>query len=171
MLVRTMREAEIDEVAALRVSGWRAAYRGLIPQSYLDGMSAAGNAREFREMVAGSDGSVEHLVAEDDGVVVGWAALGPSRDADRQPDDGALYAIYVRPDRIGTGVGRALMERALERAAARPFGALVLWVFEGNTHARRFYESAGFTVDGATSTFEIDGEPVPEIRYRRTALP
>ncbi|MBR7677783.1 GNAT family N-acetyltransferase [Streptomyces daliensis] len=160
-------------VAELTVRGWQHAYAGLMPQGYLDAMSAEESAVRRREIFAATLGRVSNLVAEDAaGTVTGWAAVGPYRQgtgagATAADDDAELYAVYVRPELIGTGTGRALMDAALERARARGFRRMLLWVVTGNARARRFYERAGFTADGAESTYEVDGTPVPEIRYGR----
>lgn len=167
--VRPMRENDIEAVSAVRVNGWKAAYQGLVPADYLDQLTVAEDARKRREYFAQSDGSVENLVAESGGEVVGWAALGPSRDEDH--GDGELLTIYVRPDLIGTGIGKALMERVLVRCRERGFHRLSLWVIEGNTGARAFYEAWGFAPDDRTSHWEVCGEKVPEVRYRRELSP
>ncbi|MCX5405832.1 GNAT family N-acetyltransferase [Streptomyces sp. NBC_00335] len=168
--VREMTEPDIDAVAAVRVSGWRYAYAGLMPQSYLDGLSAAEYAGQRRAAFADPANAVTNLVAEGpDGAVLGWAAFGPAQGTDPEgaaPDEGELYALYARPDVIGTGVGRALLTEVLRRAA---YPAVRLWVVEGNDRARRFYERAGFRPDGGVLVDETDGFPVHEVGYRRTA--
>ncbi|MFD6884937.1 GNAT family N-acetyltransferase [Streptomyces sp. NPDC059957] len=168
--VREMTEPDIDAVAAVRVSGWRHAYAGLMPQSYLDGLSVAAYAAQRRASFADPANPVTNLVAEGpDGAVLGWAAFGPAMETDpagTEPDEGELYALYARPDVIGTGVGRALLAEVLRRA---PHPAVRLWVLEGNARARRFYERAGFRPDGGVLVDETDGFPVREVRYRRTA--
>ncbi len=168
--VREMTEPDIDAVAAVRVSGWRYAYAGLMPQSYLDGLSVAAYAEQRRAAFADPANAVTNLVAEGpDGTVLGWAAFGPATTTDPEgtaPDEGELYALYARPDVIGTGVGLALLTEVLRRAA---FPAVRLWVVEGNARARRFYERAGFRPDGGTLVEYTDGFPVPELRYRRVA--
>ena len=52
---------------------------------------------------------------------------------------------------------------------ARSLEPIVVWVFEANPVARRFYEAAGFRADGARSTIDFDGVPLDEIRYRLDA--
>ena len=47
------------------------------------------------------------------------------------------------------------------------FRAATLWVLRGNERARRFYERAGWTVDGARKDDVVAGVPVTEVRYRR----
>jgi GNAT superfamily N-acetyltransferase len=161
--------ADCDRVAEIRVGGWRSAYRGLIPQSYLDGLSVEEDAERRRTYLSQGDGSVVNLVAEDaGGELVGWACHGPYREGEVRTEDAELYAIYVHPDRMGRGVGRALLTESVARCSAAGHGRLLLWVLKENDRARRFYERAGFRADGAEEPFEVDGVAVPEVRYART---
>jgi GNAT superfamily N-acetyltransferase len=163
--------ADCDRVAEIRVRGWQSAYRGLMPQSYLDGLSVPEDAERRRGYLAQADGSVVNLVAEDTGgQVVGWACHGPYRDGEVITDDAELYAIYVHPEHLGQGAGQALLAESVARCAAAGHSRLLLWVLKENGRARRFYERAGFEVDGAEEPFEVDGVMVPEVRYTR-ALP
>ncbi|AZQ74217.1 GNAT family N-acetyltransferase [Streptomyces luteoverticillatus] len=168
--IRTMTAADAAAVAEIRVSGWRAAYTGIVPQGYLDAMDPVANAAAHRERLASGAGPVVDAVAEAAGAVVGWACYGPCRDAgrDRPPGTGELYALYVRPELIGTGVGRALWIAALEglrKLAGHEGARVVLWVAKDNTRARRFYERAGCRPDGAERSEEYAGTAVPEVRY------
>ncbi|GAA0415130.1 GNAT family N-acetyltransferase [Streptomyces luteireticuli] len=165
--VRRMTEADADAVAAVRVAGWRTAYRGLMPQAYLDAMDpAVGAARHRTVLMSGTDPVVD-LVAEAADGVVGWACSGPCRDADLPAATDELYALYVRPDLIGTGVGRALYAAALQGARERGAVRQALWVLRDNARARRFYERAGLAADGAERVEPVGGAPVTEVRYVR----
>ncbi|MFJ4534803.1 GNAT family N-acetyltransferase [Streptomyces tibetensis] len=166
--IREMTLADCDRVAEIRVGGWRGAYRGLIPQSYLDGLSVEEDAERRREHLSRSDGSVVNLVAEGTGgELVGWACHGPYREGDVLTDDAELYALYVHPDHVGRGVGRALLAESVARCSAAGHGRLLLWVLKENDRARRFYERAGLRADGAQEPFEVAGVVVPEVRYAR----
>ncbi|MFK4105471.1 GNAT family N-acetyltransferase [Streptomyces sp. NPDC019531] len=168
LLIRPMALADCDRVAEIRVRGWQSAYRGLIPQSYLDAMSVALDAERHRTRFGQGDGSVVNFVAEWDGEVMGWACHGPYRDGEVRTADAELYAVYVNRRRCGTGIGHALLREALWNSTAAGHDRMYLWVLKGNTRARRFYERAGFEADGAEEPFEADGVPVPEVRYART---
>lgn len=140
-----MGEADIEAVSAVRVRGWQAAYRGLMPQTYLDGMSVAADAERRRSWFGRRSPEVVDLVAESAGEVVGWASVGPARDPDvapgaeelpdPRPTAGELFALYVAPERIGTGVGRALLAAGTDRARQSGYRALYLWVVRGNARA------------------------------------
>jgi ribosomal protein S18 acetylase RimI-like enzyme len=165
--IREMTFSDCEAVATVRVRGWQHAYAGLMPQAYLDAMSIEKDASRRRRLLAEGDGRVLNLVAERDGEVVGWACFGPSRDDDVPAGTAELYAIYVLPEHLSTGVGRALMEVLTHRVAAARYPLVLLWVLADNHHARRFYEHAGFVPDGAEEPFEVAGVPVPEVRYAR----
>ncbi|MCW8377554.1 GNAT family N-acetyltransferase [Streptomyces justiciae] len=156
---------DCERVAEIRIRGWQTAYRGLMPQPYLDALSVAEDAERRRERFRQSDGSVVNLVAERDGELVGWAAHGPYRDGEVRTSDAELYAIYVDAARFGGGIGHALLQESVRQCAAAGHSRLYLWVLEGNIRARAFYERAGFHPDGAEEPFEVDGVPVPEVRY------
>ncbi|MET8131494.1 GNAT family N-acetyltransferase [Streptomyces sp. NPDC005251] len=165
--VREMTLDDCPRVAEIRVRGWQSAYKGLIPQSYLDGLSVAEDAARRRRNFEQRDGSIVNLVAERDSSVVGWACHGPHRDSEVRAGDVELYAIYVHPDHLGQGVGRALLRESADRCAAAGHERMLLWVLKENTTARRFYERAGFCPDGAEEPFEAAGVEVPEVRYAR----
>ncbi|WP_328886080.1 GNAT family N-acetyltransferase [Streptomyces sp. NBC_00316] len=169
--VRPMTVDDCEAVATVRVRGWQAAYAGLMPQAHLDAMDIAEDAERRRGFFAEGN-TVVNVVAERSGLgVIGWACYGPYRENGRRLAGGELYAIYVLPEHIGTGAGRALMTEILTRATADGFPDLALWVLEENAPARRFYERAGFLPDGAEEPFEVDGVLVPEVRYVRTLTP
>ncbi|MFG2353139.1 GNAT family N-acetyltransferase [Streptomyces sp. NPDC048521] len=163
--IRPMALADCERVSEIRIRGWRHAYQGIVPRSFLDGLSLAADAERRRVRFAQGDGSVVNLVAERGGEILGWAAHGPYRDGEARTGDAELYAIYVDPAHLGGGIGRALLTEAVGQCS--PYPRMYLWVLRDNSPARRFYERAGFRPDGAEEPFEADGVAVPEVRYVR----
>ncbi len=92
--------------------------------------------------------------------VIGFSSPGESRDEDA-PTPLELYAIYVRADWHGSGLGARLMDVAIGKEPA------TLWVFEANERAKAFYRKQGFVEDGAKVDEPYFG--VPEIRMVRPA--
>ncbi|NEB13407.1 GNAT family N-acetyltransferase [Streptomyces coelicoflavus] len=166
--VREMTLADCDRVSRIRVRGWQSAYRGLMPQPYLDAMDVTADAERRRALFARTSDDVVHLVAEDEsGEVVGWACVGPYRDGEARTADAELYALYVDIGRAGAGVGQTLLRESVRRCETAGQARMLLWVLKGNTRARRFYERAGFAPDGAEEPCVVEGVPVPEVRYAR----
>ncbi|WP_336053061.1 GNAT family N-acetyltransferase [Streptomyces sp. CA2R101] len=163
-----MTEADVPAVSALRVTGWQAAYAGIVPQSFLDGMTVEADVQQRRRHFAGSKEGMTNLVAVNDlGHVVGWACLGRFRGGGTSTATGELYALYVQPALVGSGIGRTLLEAVHSHAHADGFSLMLLWVLTDNSRARRFYERAGYVADGAVQTDDYDGVSVSEVRYRR----
>ncbi|WNZ07596.1 GNAT family N-acetyltransferase [Streptomyces sp. 11x1] len=165
--VREMTPADCRPVAEIRVAGWRTAYAGLVPRSYLDAMRVTEDAERRRELLLKPGNPVVNLVAERAGEIVGWAAYGPYRDGEVRTEDAELYALYVHPGHWGGGVGAALLRTCAERCEAVGHDRMLLWVLKDNVRARRFYEHHGFTPDGMEEPFEVEGVEVPEVRYAR----
>ena len=63
--------------------------------------------------------------------VAGFCRAGPARDPDLRPEAGEIYGLYVDPERIGTGLGRALLAHAVEDLRARGFAEIAVWMLEG----------------------------------------
>jgi GNAT superfamily N-acetyltransferase len=84
------------------------------------------------------------LVAQRDGVIVGFAAVLPRPDGDAELD-----ALFVEPSLWKQGVGRVLVEHCAELARRR--ASRVLHVV-GNPHAEGFYRSCDFRTTGVVET-------------------
>ena len=139
----SLRLATLDDVPAcarLHAACWRAAYGPIVAPERLEGrLDVARFEESWRTRLEGGD---ERLLAVSEGVPIGFAASGPSRDADR-PTPLELHALYVAEQHWGRGVGRLLLAEELGGQDAS------LWVLEDNVRARRFYQRLGFRADGS----------------------
>ena len=113
------------------------------------------------------DGAVSILMADDDGELVGFSACGESRDDDAEASVGEVRSLFVAAGRWRMGVGRMLMAAALDSLRERGCTEATVWSFAANERANAFYESAGFTRDGAEKTEEA-WAGLLEVRYRRS---
>ncbi|OAI39868.1 hypothetical protein AYO38_06750 [bacterium SCGC AG-212-C10] len=171
VIIREATPADAHAIATVQVRGWRAAYRGLIPQKFLDALSIEDRTRRFGGILAAPQPGVRFWVAERGGHVIGYASAGPSRDDGVDAEaTGEVYALYLVPEAWDTGSGRALFTTAADSLRGDGFQTATLWVLEANERARRFYEHAGWEFDGTVMPFDAGGVAVPEVRYRRTAL-
>jgi len=169
MRTRTAVAADADALGLVHVRTWQAAYRGLMAQSYLDGLDPERRADGWRRWLDELEPPRAIFVLEHpaDGVV-GFANVGASRDPDATPVVGELSSIYVLPSHWGRGGGRLLMAEAVRSLAQAGFRAATLWVLTTNEQARRFYETVGWLPDGGEKVDEYFGFPIAEVRYRRS---
>ena len=150
LLVRRAEPQDAPAVAQVHVASWREAYRGLLPQEYLDSLSAETRtttwAKAFSQL---SDQTSTTLVGELDGQIVGFASVGASCDDDPDMATAELWGLYLDPAHWGAGHGHTLHTEALDVARASGAAAAILWVLTNNQRARHFYERHGWATDGA----------------------
>jgi ribosomal protein S18 acetylase RimI-like enzyme len=162
----TIRAAETEDapaIAKVHVDTWRAAYRGIIPQDYLDTLTVQNRTIGWVRLLERGGGSLITLVSEDhDGRVVGFASGGPIRH--RDPRFAAeIASLYVSPRAQRRGHGRRLFLALANRLAHRGLNGLFVWVLADNA-ARAFYETmGGREVNEITRDFA--GVPLREIGY------
>lgn len=84
-----------------------------------------------------------HVVAEIDGEVAGYAyaVLFRKRPAYRFS---VKHSIYVHPQRLHRGVGRALLPALIEACAAAGFRQMIGYIDSANTTSLKLHESCGF---------------------------
>ncbi len=165
--IRRTTAEDAGAIAGIRVRGWQSAYRGQLDDALLDAMSAEADGERWRAHLSAPPAGWHGFIAERDGDAVGFVTCGPSRDPGAGLRVGEIYAIYVKPEDVRTGVGRELLGRAMRALASDGHQQLTLWVLVTNTPAQRFYERAGFERDGASKRDELDRFTVDEIRFRR----
>lgn len=157
LVLRPVAVTDADAIAALHAASWRVAYRGIMPDAYLDGPVVAERVAHWRGRLS-DPGDAFGVVAQRADDVIGFVWVIP--DADTQW--GALLDnLHVRPGLVRGGVGgRLLVAAAATLEARRPGSAMHLFVFEANVNARAFYRRWGGveaehlarpTVDGATA--------------------
>jgi GNAT superfamily N-acetyltransferase len=161
--IRAGREDDAEALAALHVASWRWAYRGLLDDEVLDGLSVEDRGSMWRTLLGG--GEVAVIVAERGSELVGFASAGPSRDDDAEPGTGEVAAIYLAEEMAGSGLGAALFARIQDELRALGCSRATLWVLESNARARRFYEREGWRWDGSRSDHQIQCDHQPIVRY------
>src|SRR4030095_12144759 len=132
--VRKATAQDAFAIAFVHVRSWQAAYRGHMPDEFLDGLDVEKRANMWRKLA--QDPAKIILVAEDQNAnIAGFAALGPSRDPNADPTTAEVSAIYVHPDQWAKGIGRALLSASLNEIRKREFDQITLWVLEANKRA------------------------------------
>lgn len=131
---------------------WHQTYTGLVSAEVIAGFDVQERramwTRALQQPPAELDGvALGTVVAEQDGVLVGFASVGRSPGADSvRPIE--LWSIYALTQTHGTGVGFALLDAVLSDAPAQ------VWLAAENARATAFYAKHGFVEDGVTSVDE-----------------
>ena len=156
-----LRPARAEDAAALALVGaatFLESYALVLPGRDLVAHCAKAHApKVYADWIADPAYAVWTLEVGE-GMVVGYAVLGPSVLPNARPDDLELRRIYVLAPFKGEGAGRRLMQAAIEEARMRGAKRLTLGMYGGNHAALAFYTRMGFGQIG-TRTFQV-GEKV-----------
>lgn len=180
--VRDANTGDADAIATAHIDGWRVAYRGLLPDEYLDATEFATSRRDrWRAWAWKSVTDSCLFVVTIDKRVGGFCHAGPEQVQPERYQSaapaspvpagtgrGEVYAFYLHPSAWGSGGAGALMSRCEEFLRDEGYGTAILWVLRDNPRARSFYEKAGWHPTGRTSSFvlpNVPGTSLPEVEY------
>jgi ribosomal protein S18 acetylase RimI-like enzyme len=162
----SVRVASVNDslrIGQIHVEGWRAAYRGIVPDTFLAGLSVEKRAAGWRYAIEKDPRGL--FVFERGKTIHGWVAIGKARDGINHT--GEVYALYVDPSTWRQGCGRALLKTAETELWSRGYRSSVLWVLERNIQARNFYQLLGYNDDGGRKSERIDGTELIEMRMSK----
>jgi GNAT superfamily N-acetyltransferase len=165
--VRPARPDEAEALSETAIAAWREGFHGIVPESVDPARPWRPERIAERLRGANRDGS-QILAAEVEGEVCGLVLIGPHREAGLPRHEGEIIALYVHPSRWRQGVGRALVEGALDRLARWGYTEAIVWTLAASPRNLAFYEALGLRRDGAAQRRPSFGNPL-EVRFR-TAL-
>lgn len=157
----SVRPATLDDlsgVEAVARETWLATYREYISEADIQDFLQANYSPERLRRSLDRLGA-GFLVAVEGGQIVGYAMLSLDSDGHAQ-----LWSIYILPGAQRRGTGQRLWDAQLQHARTLQAGKLVLWVLEGNSAARTFYERQGARHTD-NSEFTVGGCVVSEVQY------
>ena len=155
------RAADLPAIRDLQVASWRRAYRGILPDAFLeDGVVAA-----LSDRWASLPGKAWIV----DTAWVGGALAG-FISVDRGHGPGAyIDNLHVARDAQGRGVGKALVAGAAATLHGEGVARLWLTVIDRNARARAFYRRLG-GAEGAMMPERLYGQPIRALPVEWTDL-
>lgn len=146
------------EISNVYEQSWKYAYQGIIPESYLNSIPSGAWTDNIDE-----DGRKNIVMTENDSMI-GTSCICKSR-WEKYGNYGEVISLYLLPEYMGKGYGKALFERTVKELNALGFGHILLWVLEENMRARKFYERYGFIFQGECRSDNIGGKKLREVMY------
>ncbi len=151
---REMTSNDIEEVRKIYISGWQNAFKGIVPQDYLDHLNLDNWAPPLNGAYVLTDGKN----------ILGTSSISPARDAAFE-GYGEIISIYILPELIGLGYGHILFEAVKKILLESGYKKICLSVFEENLRARNFYEKHQFSWNKERITLNVGGKDLIELRY------
>ena len=150
--IRSARRADEAALRALDLATWTAEVSPPAPSDPTDSF--------FNDATLPAD----VLVADQGGTVVGYVRLSQQGPLGSHDHVLMINGLAVAPDHQGAGLGRALVQAALDRAQSRAARKVSLRVLAPNVRARSVYEACGFVVEGVLrGEFLLQGKFVDDV--------
>jgi GNAT superfamily N-acetyltransferase len=160
-VLRPATSADAKLIATMHAQSWASAYRGILPDDFLDREMAAERETHwharFEELAAGAG---EALIAMQDDRPIGFVCLVT-------PDENGSVLVdnlHALPGAKGTGLGTAMLTVAAQWARDRGATSMHLFVLEPNVAAIGFYESRGWRLAGREND-TMGGINIIALRY------
>lgn len=159
---------DANAIAHAHINAWKSAYANLIPDPYLEQPNIADSQKRWQERLAQIDPNA--FVGELHNKVMSFCTIGPSDDPSAGPHVGHIETIQVHPDARRSGLGQRLLAFSSNMLREHGYTEATLWVLEGNSRARAFYDACGWVLDRGASRcktmIEIANAELPHFRYR-----
>lgn len=163
VILRRATAADAAAIAEVRIKSWRATYRGMIPDAYLDEMQLEDSTAHWTRILEVASDKVCVFVAESEDGVVGFAS-GMLLQEEKFGLNAELTAVYLNPDMQRSGIGRRMVQEVAQALQAKGAKGLLVWVISGNKPARKFYEHLGAELL-IEQSFNWDGMDLQEVGY------
>ena len=156
--IRRATFSDIDALAYVHSTTWRATYRGMVPDDFLDELTPEKSAGYWKQTFERMKSGSLVFALEIDDTVVGYTSGGPARELPEV--DGEIYTLYLLPECHGEGFGALMLRHLLDALRATGFETFGVWVLLDNP-ARDFYAHMG-AVSVRTKEITVAGESVIE---------
>ena len=167
--------AALSRIHAL---SWRSAYRGLLPQRFLEQEITEDRWIPFFQS-GFQKGTHQGLLLLRNGEPVCSGSFGPARldcqdgslcafDNSAFLGYGEIISLYTLPGETGKGYGSLLLEEMTARLEREGRPGCLLYVLRENGRARDFYEKHRFRWTGEAIDVPLPGTVCVDLRYLRT---
>lgn len=162
MEIRKATIEDVKDISRIHALSWKSAYKGIIPQVYLDELKEDFWVPAFETWIKDNVLTAQLIIKE--GSPVGCVAYGKARDKSLK-DWGEIVSIYLLHEYFGRGLGNLLLESALLDLKQSGHINVYLWVLKKNQRGRRFYEKHKWQCSKDECVVEIAGKKLIELRY------
>ncbi len=149
--IKKVQPGDEDILAYIQTESWKTAFLDILDHETLRKLTNRDKARTmYKRLLDEQIGNGYILRINGRPHCIAW--WDTTRETD-MPDCAELICIHSLPDNWGKGFGSKMMETVLKDISYAGFEKVMLWVFDKNIRARKFYEKFGFSVQKKTKQF------------------
>ena len=153
------------DLAFCHISSWQSAYKGIVPDEYLEKMLIEKDQliERYRNNIKDT-GYPEYFCVMYDGKIIGFIIINISFDNEKH-NIGEIWAVYLIEEFRNMGYGKEMLKFSIEKLKNLESEEIFLWVFEENIKARKFYEKNNFNYNGEKRENSWYGKPLIQLKY------
>ncbi len=139
--IRDLKREDIPYIVDIQINGWKAAYKGIIEDEYLNSMNREERIRkrenDYKEF--------NYIVAELNSEIVGFCKYidNNTHTPNIEDIDCEIIALYVRPDMKYKGIGTTLFNYAKKEFISKNKKKMIIWCLKDNEPSKLFYKKMG----------------------------
>ncbi len=144
--IRPVRDGDECCLAHIQTESWKEAFKDIVPADILSKCTQTERVTEmYRKLLAEHKGNGYILELDGKPHCIAWWDATREKD---MPGFAELIGIHSLRENWRKGCGKMMMERILGDMERAGYSKIMLWVFEDNVRAIRFYEALGFVASG-----------------------
>lgn len=138
-VIRKNRYEDQEQMAHIKVDGWKNAYDRIISSSYLTALNYKEQTERYQASFEEYKDYVFVAVRGDE--VLGYSCFNPTPNVDNF--DSELVSLYIKPNEIGKGIGTELFIATCKQLISLGKSNMIIWCLSDNDPAIQFYEKLG----------------------------
>lgn len=138
-IIRKNRFEDQEQMAHIKVDGWKNAYDRIISSTYLNSLNYEAQAERYKASFDEYKDYVFVAVRGDE--VLGYSCFDPTPNVDEF--DSELVSLYIKPSEIGKGIGTELFIATRKQMISLGKKNMIVWCLSDNKNAIHFYEKLG----------------------------
>ena len=141
IIIRNIEEKDIENVVDIQIDGWRAAYRGIVDDEFLDSMDKKEKIKKMRNNYKENN----FIVAEINNEIVAFCRYTfDNRYSNEIPNaDCELAALYVKPELKYKGIGTKLVNYVKKEFKKKGKTKMIIGCLKDNEPSKKFYTKMG----------------------------
>lgn len=144
--IRRVKLGDEMTLAYIQNESWKEAFKDILdPETLKKCTNFDKSTAMYRRLLEQNIGNGYLMKVEGKPHCIAWWDATREKD---MPGYAELICIHSLPNHWRKGYGTKMMETVLQDISMAGYTKVMLWVFEKNTRARRFYETFGFTTKG-----------------------
>ena len=132
-----------EQIAKIKVDGWKETYEGIIDKNYLEQLNYETETKKYQDSYEDYKDLVFVIENNNTKEILGYACIKLNKV---EYCDSELVSLYIKPGYKGLGIGTKLFNHITNYLKELGKKNMILWCLKDNTNSLNFYKKHGGTI-------------------------